>query len=514
MGLNFIANQPVLFERKYPPQPCINNDNRAYAQLVERDDTTCFQVQLTPCGNQKLCDPKMFTLGSNIIEKNTANYTEPVGTAWSFSSGDILYNGVAGNHTLRSSYTGLNIGSAFRLKISVPVVTQTLTVLFGNQPRTITEAGDYVFYFIATDANMDLDFKASGFGLISILFAAPAVYELRQMTNDCWEALTSFATTAWSYEDLGGIGQFCSNILGGTLVNTNAYTSDNVYHRVTVTISNCTTGTINVNLGGVDLGNLPAIPNGTYEVYGIPTDLSGDLIFSKVNSFDGCISGVSVHEMTVPTLSLIDNDIVVGIPKDPDSIYEDRATWCIDWRNNYFEYTLKCDYYQLSLNYICGEADVDYTSLTTFAFAEEHPCTFVLSAHNDGDAFGFIFDDAGGVTIFTITMRLRMLSFNPIYPAVGEEYLTSGGQTLRTYTQSAKVKDVLFDRVDENTHDCIRLILLSDTVTLSDAMNTWNVLFPVQNYEPEWAERGKYNLAQSRATIIFDNEPSRFNRNC
>jgi hypothetical protein len=97
-----------------------------------------------------------------------------------------------------------------------------------------------------------------------------------------------------------------------------------------------------------------------------------------------------------------------------------------------------------------------------------------------------------------------------MYPTKTEQYLYSNGTMFRSFAQSGKIRTAWFDYVDEPTHDVIRLQLLSDTLIVGG-----QPFFCVaEDYEPEWGENGKYNLAQSRATLMAVNEPTLFNKNC
>ena len=46
MGFTFIPNQPILFDSDI--QEGKNNDNSAYAQLLQAGDTMCVQLKTTP----------------------------------------------------------------------------------------------------------------------------------------------------------------------------------------------------------------------------------------------------------------------------------------------------------------------------------------------------------------------------------------------------------------------------------------------------------------------------------
>jgi hypothetical protein len=97
-----------------------------------------------------------------------------------------------------------------------------------------------------------------------------------------------------------------------------------------------------------------------------------------------------------------------------------------------------------------------------------------------------------------------------MYPTKTEQYLYSNGDMFRSFAQTGKVRTAWFDYVDEPTHDVIRLQLLSDTLIVGP-----QPFFCVaEDYEPEWGENGKYNLAQSKVTLMAVNEPTLYNKNC
>jgi hypothetical protein len=133
-----------------------------------------------------------------------------------------------------------------------------------------------------------------------------------------------------------------------------------------------------------------------------------------------------------------------------------------------------------------------------------------VEGSNDGYAFGFFFSDPSTSTQFTLGQRLRILQFNPVYPAVVNEYLYSNGNRTRSYAQSSKQRQAWFDYVDEVTHDIIRLQMLCDTLTIDNV----NFFCLAEDYEPEWGENGKYNLAQSRVTLQMVTEPTLYNKSC
>jgi hypothetical protein len=137
-------------------------------------------------------------------------------------------------------------------------------------------------------------------------------------------------------------------------------------------------------------------------------------------------------------------------------------------------------------------------------------CSFWVEGNNDGFAFGFFFSDPSTATTFKLVQRLRVLQFNPVYPAVSEEYLFSNGGRSRSFAQSSKIRTAWFDYVDELTHDVIRLQILSDDLIINGAQ----YFCEAEDYEPEWGQNGRYNLAQSRVNLIDVNEPTLYNKSC
>jgi hypothetical protein len=159
----------------------------------------------------------------------------------------------------------------------------------------------------------------------------------------------------------------------------------------------------------------------------------------------------------------------------------------------------------------CGEVLGQYTSTNFINYnVLGWDCSRWVEGSNDGYAFGFFFSDPSTSTQFTLGQRLRILQFNPVYPAVVNEYLYSNGNRTRSYAQSSKQRQAWFDYVDEATHDIIRLQMLCDTLTIDNV----NFFCLAEDYEPEWGENGKYNLAQSRVTLQMVTEPTLYNKSC
>lgn len=522
MPLNFIPNQPFIFEQALPDQPCLNNDPNVYTQMVTADDTICVQQILTPCLEDVLCDPNMHELGADLL--TGAWY---VTDGWTSADvNHIEYDGANYdiNQTCRLDLASIVEGKVYKLSFEITSITGAVGVFIGVGVNTdfviYNQLGTYEVYLISPfifSPPSEIYFYVSG-GLTASDTMSITVNSFQQATDDCWVA--DYTEWTYSYDATTLQGKFCSIVtLDGDLVNASAYTTDLNYHRVTLTITDSTAGGLEVILGGVYLGTTTG--NGEFTFYGIPTDSSLKLILRKVDSFDGCVSlvdvddfgffntldpGDSICQLTVVNTALTQESSVIAF-----ELWDDRIIWCFNTSILTGELSpieMDCnDNYQLKILYYCGDVNTTYYSTTLFRLnATGWDCTFIMSAYSDGYAFGFYF---GSVTapLFYLTQRLRILQFAPKYPAVGEEYLYSNGSFTRSFAQSGKVRQAWFDYVDEACHDVIRLQILSDVLTLDS-----DVYFaPINDYEPEWDEH-RYNLAQSRIDLV--KEETLFNRSC
>lgn len=536
MPLNLIPNQPFIFESPLYAQDCLNNDTLEYSQMVQPDDTICVQQKITPCDEAINCDSDMFDPQGNVI-LSPASWT--AGTGWTASGTTISYTGTGSSAGLCSLAFTLNMGRAYRLWIKITTLTTDLIVNFGSsQTTTITETGEHILYYIAENdtgiGDTTVAFGTDGSSddpSDQIVIDTSEVFALQQITNDCWydSAAEADGAATWSYDNTGdgltiqGDSKFCSTAsYYSELVNTTAYTNDGNYHRVNVTVSDCTEGYVEVVLGGVYLGATSG--NGDFVFYGIPTDASGELRFVKRDSFDGCLSNCTVDEFGVvdntdPGNSVyklyVANDSGVATTDELSfEVFEDRVTWCFnvsELENGGNPIELGCDIiYRLLLTEQCLEEDLtSYVSVTTLRYNPDGwDCTKVFDASCEGYAFGFYFGSTTATT-FRLIQRLRVLQFAPRYPAEGEEYLYSSGVSARQYAQSGKIRTAWFDYCDEATHDVIRLQVLCDIATIDDIQ----VFCPVKDYEPEWDEHRR-NLAQSKVDMQLVSEVAVFKRNC
>lgn len=514
MPIEFIPNQPVVFENPIGDYSCLNNDTKVYGPLMQLGDEMCIQWKMTPCGFP-LCEPDMYVEGDSVTLSAwsvAGGWTSGSTTTLTFNGGtDSVATNNLGTLTLgavyKVSFTVTNISGAGVLYVKSSI-GQTIGIINTLQDTT----GDYTFYFIADINPFSLRFEMD---VIPLLTANVVITTIAvQQWTECWQddLDSGFAGWSYDYDTVTQQGRFCSNANANSLINTNALLNPN-YHGITFVISNCTQGGLEVYVDGGTTPIGTTSGNGQFTFYGVPGVNS--LIFTKVGNFDGCISQVVVNDYGVIgdyDITFENEDATVTSSIATPTAYDDRLVWCGNW--NTLTWTVNgtpdldptCGKYYTKIYDPCD--DVTHTSVNLINYDPNgHECTKFVEAWNDGYAFGFYFGDVNAPD-FKLKQRLRVLAFNPVYRNSGEEYLYSSVQTVRSYAQSQKARTAWFDYVDEYCHDTIRTQLLSQKLTIEGV----SFYFPTEDYEPEWNDRGKYNLAQSRVTLFH--ELSTFGSTC
>jgi hypothetical protein len=505
MPVELIPNQPIIFQDPIGQYPCLNNDPRQYAVLMQENDQLCMQWKLTECNPDSMCEPNMVMdpVGSNLL--STWSVTGDWDTTGSSNLSFGWGSGLGGLTYSANQNVTFIAGAVYKLTFDVTIYTGDKQYEVYLSPSAIPQyfnaLGSYTLYFIGppTGGSQSIVFRNQA----GTYTAADSILienlELIQVT-DCW--LDDFDTNvpSWTYSFDGNNGRFCSRIFtGGDLINTNAFVNTGNYHGVSLTIDDCSYGGLQVFLGGVLLGTTSG--NGQFNFYGTPTS-GTDLTLVKTGDFDGCVSLVSVKDygdISSYYVQMYDNDSSNFVNITPVSVYDDRIVLCttiedLDWENG----VPTCANIEVELTEGCNGQK--YNSVNTINWnAAGHECTKVVEAWNDGYAFGFYFGDVAAPD-FKLIHRLRVLAFNPVYQNAAEEYLYSSGNRGRSFAQSQKARTAWFDYCDEYAHDVIRLQLLSQKLFIDN----YAFFYPVADYEPEWNDRGKYNLAQSRVTVFHE----------
>jgi hypothetical protein len=323
----------------------------------------------------------------------------------------------------------------------------------------------------------------------------------------------------WQYvESVNGF-QLKSYDASNNNITTQASVSLAGNYKITFSIMNSTDGEVYVNNSGGTF--YTANGNGDYTVYYTHNVATGPLSFTSNSLFDGIIYDIVIEEMCYAhTFEVLDkNQNVISKPYDssdlthPITYYQDRMIWKFSLDDlidpDGYPLVIEDGCYYLRVTDCCTSESTISTNFINYS-TTGWDCSFWVEGNNDGFAFGFFFSDPSTATTFKLVQRLRVLQFNPIYPALSEEYLFSNGGRSRSFAQSSKIRTAWFDYVDELTHDVIRLQILSDTLTINNS----DYFCVAEDYEPEWGQNGKYNLAQSRVNLIDVNEPTLYNKSC
>lgn len=523
MPIEFIPNQPVVFENPIGDYPCLNNDPKAYGPLMQQGDEMCMQWKMLPCGTP-LCEPDMVGIG-NSLTLNT--WTAPGDWTQIGTPPFLTFNGGT-DGTASNNLGSLNFGQVYAISFNVTAISGTATFTFQSSNNQIVGIIDtsvdlpglYKFYILVDDDPFILEIIAD----VAPSVSAELILEDITITEQtqCWtnQAIVGRGDPwgfTYSYDILTQQGKFCANQndldTPFSLINTQAFINFGNYHGITFVISNCTQGGVEVYVDGgiTPIGTTSG--NGQFTFYGNPASFS--LIFNKVGNFDGCISQVVVNDygqIGDYYIYFFNANSTTTSSNATLTAYDDRLVWCgtledLTWTiNGVPDAALGCDqlyvyfYDPCDGNYYTSVNAINYNNLG-------HDCTKFVEAWNDGYAFGFYFGDVNAPD-FKLKQRLRVLAFNPVYRNSGEEYLYSSGQTVRSYAQSQKARTAWFDYADEYCHDTIRTQLLSQKLTVEGV----SFYFPTEDYEPEWNDRGRYNLAQSRVTLFH--ELSTFGSTC
>jgi hypothetical protein len=534
MPLNFIPNQPILFDDPlFAGQSCLNSDVRQYAQLAQPGDTTCIQWKNPPVNELFNCamaeQPNVITNGQfdslltgwQEIDLGTGVITAP--TLYSYTgTGAVTIGGVKPLFTT----TGITVGNL--VMISFYVTDPTVQTAAG-----IGDASTNTWNFLSS-VNINYDGRATvvlyALAGSDIAFFANGIQEFRDV--QVRDINTSYCFTPngdsfyWSYvESLNGFEFILSDgnphplTLNGNISNGSTY-------RITFKVKGLPVDPLNylyIADGTTNDIIVTADDNKEYSFFYTHTALTTSITLN-VSDWTNMV-GTIIYDLKFEEFSYDYSTSIIfpdgecaSIAYDSSSIlnpiqfYEDRIIWCFDWSTLVSCGTgdqLYSDCYRIKI--VDNETENEFLSYTVINYKlEGHECSVMMVGDNNGIAFDFFFNDPSTTVDFTLRQRLRLLQFNPSYPAKVEEYLYSNGNHVRTYAETAKFRTAWFDYVDEPTHDVIRLQLLSDTLTIDGA----EFFCRAEDYEPEWSANGKYNLAQSRVVLKAVTEKSLFNKSC
>lgn len=334
-------------------------------------------------------------------------------------------------------------------------------------------------------------------------------------------------------------------------------TNYNYYAKFT--ISNWTTGSINLKLGNAINGtNYNWKGNDIMlQIYQPKQSGSVDIVFTPTINFDGQIDSIDVvltsgitafpiltnvaqplftpgtYQTEWEIISSSDPSISVRtniIGATPSTTYESTVGVHSFTQN----YTLtggniqivanfsKTDPNYTQVNYVEGNIIVDNINVVKIepfeaTFVSECinyssnpiPRTKLIVGYCDQNSLGFDFANTG----FKLMHRAEIRSLNPNYPSSLDIMKTGRGNDRTVYGELQKYWEVTTDFASETFHDLMAAILICDHVEMGDSEGTVIEYSPLpEEYSPNWNGDGAYSLATATFQVRVKEKGQVFNR--
>lgn len=545
MAISFIPNQPILFEDPlFAGQTCLNSDTRQYAQLAQAEDTTCIQFINEPIASVYSCNMTSFSdeiingdFATDLSSFDEYNFGTGTNTGtpiyWTWSVNGATSDPGRNNTGLIQTIPG-TIGDIFLISFEFTYDNaDNFKVGFGD---ATTNTWNFVNLFNNFQTNIDgrrCLLVSSYIGLDFAFYCDNSLVTIdniiiRNVTSGQCVVPDSSVNAHWTYvESLNGWQKIDGTAATAFPITLSNSLTSGTNYRLTYKVTNMPEdGIAYMEIqDGANAVLSNTQNNGEFAEYLTP--YSGPslqpFLLANPEAQNGIIYDITIDEMcynhqirvSYPDGSPASIWYYSASPINPIQYYKDRIIWCFTWEDLESAESpgnpLSSDCYAITIDDNCtGGVETTSYTIINYKASGSHECSVMVEASNEGNAFGFFFNDPSTAVDFTLRQRLRILQFNPLYPVKTEQYTFSNGTMNRTYAESGKVRTAWFDYVDEPTHDVIRLQLLSDSLLIGN-----QPFFCVaEDYEPEWAQNGKYNLAQSKVVLMAQNEPRLFNKNC
>jgi hypothetical protein len=542
MATSFIPNQPILFEDPlFATQDCLNADVRQYAQLAEEEDNMYIQIINDPVAIVYDCN-----LNVNPNDVVNGEFTSDLSnwTEYNFISGAIsgtnYWTWSASGATSDPTQSGIGliqtipgtIGNIYLMSFEFEYDNG------GDFNLGIGDSSTNTFFFNNLQGNFGKNIDGrrclivdSLYGLDVAFFCNTSDVKIKNIIvrdiTACQLVSVNPSLEHWTYvESLNGWQKLDGTPAIAFPLEILATLTNGTSYKFSYKITNMREdGIAYFEFFDFDNNSIAKqFTNGEFVEFFTYTGTTGYMsLQGNPSAIYGIVYDITVSEMCYNhRISVTNTDgspasiwYDSASPTNPIQYYKDRIIWSFTWNTleqfSPFGLPLDPGCYTITFDDQCvgGVTTQSYT-VVNYKATGGHPCSLVVQGTNQGYAFGFFFNEPGVNVNFVLNQRLRILQFNPMYPTKTEQYLYSNGNMFRSFAQSGKVRTAWFDYVDEPTHDVIRLQLLSDTLIVGP-----QPFFCVaEDYEPEWGENGKYNLAQSKVALMAVNEPTLYNKNC
>lgn len=306
--------------------------------------------------------------------------------------------------------------------------------------------------FVASDASHQDYFRFSlTWSSISLADGCYKLGVLSGCVNTDLIPIKNFLTL-WFFVDWTTSISGATHTTGNTdqLYYTTAGTTQGLTYLVSFTVANMTAGSFTVKIGSSSAFAQTVSANGTYNLLVVSGTGNQWLMFTPTTDFNGTI---------------LNN---VSVRLSPAAVTQTSFSEC-------------------------------------FSLRDSHTCSKRLSWTNDDDAFGVPY---GSLSV-TNYLRVESERRNPRYPEEQENYVNSSGQKEITYGASEKIWTLLIGEQPEYIHDALRLAKIHDHFYIDGT----EYVCMDGDYEPEWKDYPRLNLARSRFEIRKKTE-NNINKKC
>ena len=303
---------PLLRNKFQPYFPDPDSPNRyqcgseQYCHPVQAGDTVWSQFYQTPCNENEVIDPEFddYTLGLEIL--NNPDFNAASLNLWNAGASPLSL--VLG--TFVNDWTGANPNRVYHQPGSTDSLNQTGLLFIVGETYEITVDFDRVAGYIelvlgdGLEENKTVQLDTSGVYTFQLVYLDTIndIFQIRPSSDfDGWINEASVKQVNYDYWINNGSwqltgGQAC-HIVGqaGDLVeNVPNYIDAAGYYKVQFTVTNATTGSLEVFASDASTG--PITANGQYTYWLNPT-LNGVLTVGAQITFDGCISDLKVYKL-------------------------------------------------------------------------------------------------------------------------------------------------------------------------------------------------------------------------
>jgi len=484
MSLQSIPNQPIDFGTDINDPNVCECKTYEFCQLVENDDITQFQVNLTEATGVNLITAGDFSTACGVDWTCGAN--------WNIAAGKASKTAGAANNLTQTALIEAN--KYYKITYTVDSISgDDLTPTLATVAlRTVTAAGTFTDFtqIGPAPANLDMMFVPAGAGTVCQIDDVSVVEmstlgwlvrdeETRAIVLDEGDGLkaTYLNDNAQGDVDWGGITAGCYEICAtdpsrvtANLVNDPGFATACGTGNWTCTGSwNIAAGvaTATAGFGNSFLSTTSFMNIGTNAFLKIQVEITAftagslvvriaDPIFAVIGTFNT----VGVH--TIYYAATGPNVVI--------DFFADNAT------------TLSIDNVVLGL--------VPESCSQCFQVQADWDCTLLHTFTNNEDAYGFIFNGQS----FTPQLRLKGKKRHPHYPREKEVFMNSVGARSLLYSRQWKTQDIVVREVPEYIHSALSLGLEMDTYTIDGITYS----FEQDSYDPDWRNSSTY------APIIYE----------